>query len=62
MSVSVWIPTIFSLVMLASLAGVPESDALVVANGAAVIVQGIAYFMFGKLTSHWVNRWRTERK
>jgi hypothetical protein len=43
----VWVPTVFSVVILASFVGVPESDSLVLANGAAVIVQGVTYFMFG---------------
>ena len=57
----VWVPTVFSVVVLASLAGVPESDSLGLANGAAVIVQGIVYFMFGKLISGWAERFRTEK-
>ena len=52
----VWIPTVFSVVVLASSVGFPESDGLVLANGAAVIVQGIVYFMFGRLISGWVKR------
>ena len=57
----VWVPTVFSVVRLASFVGVPESGSLVVANGAAVIVQGVAYFMFGKLISGWTKRLRTEK-
>src|SRR4030095_4128441 len=57
----VWIPTVFSVVVLASFVGIPESDSLVLANGAAVIVQGIVYFMIGKLISGWTKRFRTER-
>ena len=57
----VWIPTVFSVVVLASFVGFPESDGLVLANGAAVIVQGIVYFMFGKLISGWAKRFRSER-
>jgi hypothetical protein len=57
----VWIPTVFSVVVLASFVGFPESDGLVLANGAAVIVQGIVYFMLGKLISAWVKRFRTGR-
>ena len=49
----VWIPTVFSVVVLA---GPPESDSVELANGAAVIVQGIVYFMFGKLISGWAKR------
>ena len=52
----VWVPTVFAVVVLASFVGIAESDSLVLANGAAVIVQGIAYFMFGKLTSGWAKR------
>jgi hypothetical protein len=52
----VWIPTVFSVVVLASFVGIPESDSLVLANGAAVIVQGIVYFMIGKLISGWAKR------
>src|SRR5262245_43731642 len=52
----VWIPTVFSVVVLASFAGVPESDSVGIANGAAVIVQGIVYFMFGKLISVWFRK------
>ena len=55
----VWVPTVFAVVVLASFVGIPESDSLVLANGAAVIVQGIAYFMFGKLISGWAKRLRT---
>lgn len=54
----VWIPTVFSVVVLA---GPPESDSVELANGAAVIVQGIVYFMFGKLISGWAKRFRTKR-
>lgn len=57
----VWVPTVFSVVILASFVGFPESDALVLANGAAVIVQGTAYFMFGKLISGWAKKFRTEK-
>ena len=57
----VWIPTVFSVVVLASFVGFPESDGFVLANGAAVIVQGIVYFMFGKLISGWAKRFRTKR-
>ena len=57
----VWIPTVFSVVVLASLVGFPESDGVVLGNGAAVIVQGLVYFMFGKLISRWAKRLRTER-
>ena len=57
----VWIPTVFSVVVLASFVGFSESDSLVFSNGAAVIVQGIVYFMFGKLISGWAKRFRTER-
>ena len=52
----VWIPTVFSVVVLASFVGIPESDGLVLSNGAAVIVQGIVYFMIGKLISGWAKR------
>ena len=52
----VWIPTVFSVVVLASFVGIPESDGLVLANGAAVIVQGIVYLMIGKLISGWAKR------
>ena len=58
----VWIPTVFSVVVLGSFVGFPESDSYVLANGAAVIVQGIVYFMFGKLLSGWANRFRADRK
>ena len=57
----VWIPTVFSVVVLASFVGIPESDSYVLANSAAVIVQGIVYFMFGKLISGWATRFRTGR-
>ena len=57
----VWIPTVFSVVTLASFLGFPESEGFVFAGGAAVIVQGIVYFMFGKLISAWIKRFRTER-
>jgi hypothetical protein len=56
----VWVPTVFSVVVLASFVGIPESDSYGLSNGAAVIVQGIVYFMFGKLISHWAKRFRTE--
>ena len=52
----VWIPTVCSVVVLASFVGIPESDSLVLSNGAAVIVQGIVYFMIGKLISGWAKR------
>ncbi len=52
----VWIATVFSVVVLASFVGIPESDSFVLAHGAAVIVQGIVYFMFGKLISGWAKR------
>jgi hypothetical protein len=58
----VWIPTVFSVVVLGSFVGFPESDSYVLANGAAVIVQGIVYFMLGKLISGWANRFRRDRK
>jgi len=54
----VWVPTVFSVVVLA---GPPESDSWELANGAAVIVQGIVYFMFGKLISGLAKRFRTKR-
>jgi hypothetical protein len=57
----VWVPTVFSVVVLASFAGFPESDSWEWANGAAVIVQGIVYFMFGKLISGLAKRFRTKR-
>ena len=57
----VWIPTVFSAVVLASFVGIPESDSFVMAHGAAVIVQGIVYLMFGKLISGWAKRFKTER-
>jgi len=57
----VWIPTVFSVVVLASFVGVPESDSFGMSNVAAVIVQGIVYFMFGKLISHWARRFRAKR-
>ena len=57
----VWIPTVFSVVKLASFVGVPERDALIFADGAAVIVQGIACFLFGKLISGWVKKFRTAK-
>jgi len=57
----VWVPTVFSVVVLASFVGVPESDGLVLANGAAVIVQGIVYFLFGKLISGWAKRLSLKR-
>ena len=49
----VWIPTVFFV----SFAGFPE-----LANGTAVIVQGILYFVFGKLIWVWVEWFRTDRK
>ena len=58
----VWIPIVFSVVVLASFVGFPESDSVVLANGAAVIVQGIVYFMFGKLISGWAKRFRTGKE
>ena len=57
----VWIPTVFSVVVLASFVGFSESDGVVLGNGAAVIVQGLVYFMFGKLISRWAKRLRRER-
>ena len=59
--VPVWLPTVFSVVILFSLVRFPESAAWVLANGTAVIVQGILYFMFGKLISGWAKRFRTKR-
>ena len=58
----VWIPTVFSVVTLTSSPGFPESDGVVLGNGAAVIVQGIVYFVFGMLISGGVKRFRTERE
>jgi len=58
----VWIPTVFCVVILASFVGFAESDGLVLANGAAVIVQGIVYFMLGKLISGWTERFRRARR
>ena len=55
-------PTVFSVVNLASFVGFPESDGFVLADGAAVIVQGIVYFMFGKLISGWAKRFRTGKE
>jgi hypothetical protein len=52
----VWIPTLFSVVVFASFVGFSESDGFVLGNGAAVIVQGILCFMFGKLISGWARR------
>ena len=60
----VWIPTVFSVVILASFVGVPESEGFELGNGVAVIVQGIFYLMLGKLISAWVKDFkdfRTER-
>ena len=57
----VWIPIVFSVVVLASFFGVPESDSLELANAAAVIVQGLVFFMLGKLISVGVRRFRRER-
>ena len=57
----VWIPTVFSVVVIASIVGIPESDSYVLANSAAVIVQGIVYFMLAKLIYGWAKRFRTER-
>lgn len=57
----VWIPTVFGVVTLTSFVGFPESDGLVLANGAAVIVQGIVYFLLGKLISGCAKGSRTER-
>ena len=59
--VPVWIPIVFSVVVLASFVGFPESEGFVLASGAAVIVQGMVYFMFGKLISSWARRFRTGR-
>jgi hypothetical protein len=58
----VWIPTVFSVVVLASLVGIPESDSYVLANSAAVIVQGMVFFILGKLISGWVRRLRAKRR
>ena len=57
----VWIPTVFAGVVLASFAGFPESEGIVFANAVAVIVQGLVFFMLGKLISAWAKRFRTER-
>ena len=57
----VWVPTVFATVVLAKLAGIPESDSFALAHGAAVIVQGIVYFILGKLISSWARRFRTEK-
>ena len=58
----VWIPTVFSVVVLASFVGVPESDSFGMSNVAAVIVQGIVYFMFGKLISVWFRKFRAKSR
>ena len=47
----VWIPTVFLTVVLASFIGIAESESFGMANGAAIIVQGIVFLMFGKLIS-----------
>ena len=57
----VWIPTVFSVVILAAFVGFPESDGFALGKEAAVIVQGLVYYMFGKLISGLVKRFRTER-
>ena len=57
----VWIPTVFLAVVLASFVGIAESESFGLANGAAVIVQGIVYLMFGKLISIWVEWFRTKK-
>ena len=57
----VWVPAVFAGVVLAKVVGIPESDSLGLANGAAVIVQGIVYFIFGQLISAWTRRFRTEK-
>ena len=57
----VWIPTVFSVVLLASFVGFPESGGFAIANTVAVIIQGIVYFMIGKLMSGWTKRVRTGR-
>jgi uncharacterized membrane protein len=57
----VWIPTVVSGVVVAKFLGFPESDGVVFANGAAVIVQGIVYYMLGKLISGLAKRFRTAR-
>ena len=58
----VWIPTVFCVVVLASFVGFAESDGLVFGNTAAVIVQGIVYFLVGKLISGWAKKFRTARR
>ena len=57
----VWIPTVFTVVILGALVGFPESDGFALGKEAAVIVQGLVYYMFGKLISGLVKRFRTER-
>ena len=56
----VWIPTVFFAVVLVSSVGIPESDSFAFAQGAAVLVQGVVYFMFGKLISRTVKKFRTQ--
>jgi hypothetical protein len=58
----VWVPTVFLGVVLSSVAGFPESDGVALGNAAAVIVQGIVYFMIGKLIARWARRLRAERQ
>jgi hypothetical protein len=50
----VWIPTVFIVVQL-----VGESE-FALANTVAVIVQGLVYYMFGRLISIWA-KFRAER-
>ena len=47
----VWIVAVYSVVALGSVAGLPESDALPLGVGAAIILQGIVFLMLGRLIS-----------
>jgi len=58
----VWIPVVFAVVVRSSFAGVPESDGLVLGNGAAIILQGIVCLMLGRLISAGTRRFRARTK
>ena len=53
----VWIPTVFAGVVLFG----ESDDGLALANVAVVIVQGLVYYVLGRLISIWAKSVRTKR-
>jgi hypothetical protein len=53
-----WMIAVYSVVGLSALGAVPDSVAWPLASGAALALQGILYFVLGKLISAWASRFR----